>query len=115
MAIASNVISFRAPDTVIDAIDLAREPTKLSRGDWVRAIVEAQLVLSDQQALLTHLENVRGVVESLRKTTNNLETKLIQVRGDVARSTALILSHDTMTTDDADQLVRQILGGEGRT
>jgi hypothetical protein len=114
---SSNVISFRAPDTLIDAIDLAREPSKQSRGDWIRTLVEAQLFLtdqSDQQAVLTQLELARRAVEDLQQSVKNLKAELKSVRGDLARSTALVLSQ-TMTTDAAVQLVRQNLNAEGRT
>lgn len=117
MALTPNVISFRAPDTLIDAIDLARDPLKLSRGDWIRTLVEAQLFhtdQTDQQALLTQLELAGHAVEDLQQSVKKLKAELKNVRGDLARATALVLSQ-TMTTDAAIQLVRQTLNAEGRT
>lgn len=117
MALTSNVISFRAPDTLIDAIDLAREPSKLSRGDWIRTLVEAQLFLADQtdqQALLTQLELAGRAVEDLQQSVKKLKAELKNVRRDLAKATALVLSQ-TMTTADAVELVQQTLNAEGRT
>ncbi|MBL9090924.1 MAG: hypothetical protein JNL96_06845, partial [Planctomycetaceae bacterium] len=63
----TQVVGFRADSELLRMIDEARQRFDLSRGDWARGAVIAQLHDAERESLLTALNALRDELTSFRE------------------------------------------------
>jgi hypothetical protein len=72
---SSETISFRADTDLARLIDTARSPFGISRGDWVRGVVIAQLHRGEASDLDVHVTDLRKTLEELQTDAHRLQTQ----------------------------------------
>jgi hypothetical protein len=69
----TQVVAFRADETLLQRIDSARKALGLSRGDWVREVIVTHLHEDDDQLELpTLISDLRQLVEQLDQSVQQL-------------------------------------------
>lgn len=91
----SETISFRCDEHLWRLIDQARAHFGVSRGDWVRGVVHAELYRSKDAAIDLRLAEIERATETLRQSLDRLAANqakslfaLLTVVGDVAAEDA---------------------------
>ncbi len=99
----SETISFRADEDLLRLIDQARALFGVSRGEWVRGVVHADVYRSKEAATDLRLSEIDRAMEEFRQSLDRLTTNqakslfaILTVVGDVA-------------ADDARKLIQQNL------
>jgi len=71
----TEVVAFRADETLLKRIDNARKALGLSRGDWVREVIVTHLHEDDDQLELpTVIADLRQLIEQLDQAVQQLST-----------------------------------------
>lgn len=96
----TEVVGFRADSELLRLIDQARARFDLSRGEWARGAIIAQLHDAERESLLGALNALREEIATFREQASVGDRNL-------ARATYLILTEvGKVAADDAKDLVR---------
>lgn len=109
MKFKSEVVSFRCPVETAHQMDTARKPFNISRGEWARIAVMAQIQHGDPRLLAEGIDDLsrqlKQVVENQRVMNLNL-----------SKATYLLLTNSDLDSPEAAGLIASILSSlEGGT
>jgi hypothetical protein len=97
----TEVVAFRADETLLSRMDSARKAVGLSRGDWVREVIVTHLHEDDDQL------DLPAVIADLRQFIEQLDQSVRQLSTNQKRSLIILLTKvGDMDLDKAKEVAR---------
>ncbi len=99
----SDTVSFRADEELLRLIDEARKPFGISRGDWVRGVVQSQVFGGKSEVDLAQLATLAGHQEELAESVGRLNVALPRILF------AVLTQVGQLDAEQAKEIVRKTL------